>query len=170
VNELGNFLPTLLASAFGGGVVAGAFGIYNRVASKNDEHEKWLRDQKAAAYSAYLNAAQALVVAVSGYRGGQVTKDDTFNAFSAAQLGALELLAPPIVREAAQELEEACDRIFHQVVYTSLLADRPAFLAAIDLYNAKKRTLLSLAQDDLSISHLEYPAGGSKLGDEPLVD
>lgn len=153
----------MLASAFGGGLVAGAFGIYNRVATQKDEHDKWLRDQKAEAYGTYLNLAQALIVACSGYRGGQITREAAFSAFSEAQLGALELLAPGPVREAAKELEKVCDDIFHAVLYDTTLDERPSFRAAIAEYDEKKQAFLAWAQSDLSISVPEYPVAGSHL-------
>lgn len=163
MTELSAFLPTIVASAFGGGLVAGAFGVYNRVASNNDEHDKWLRDQKVEAYGNYLNLAQALVVACSGYRGGQVSKDETFTAFTNAQLGALELLAPGPVREVARELETICDQIFHAIVFDTSLDERSAFRAAIDQYLEKKQAFVALAQDDLNIKVPKYPVSGSHM-------
>lgn len=162
MGDLGAFLPTILASAFGGGLVAGAFGVYNRLASNKDEHAKWLRNQKTEAYGHYVGLAQALIVACSGYRGGQMSREDTFASFSAAQLGTLELLAPRPVRQAAKELEEVCDQIFHAVLYDNSLDERAAFRAAIDSYNERKQKFLSLAADDLDVTVADYAVSGSQ--------
>lgn len=162
MNDLGAFLPSILASAFGGGLVAGAFGIYHRLASNKDEHAKWLRNQKTDAYGNYVGLAQALIVACSGFRGGQISREATFDSFSAAQLGTLELLAPRAVREAAQELEEVCDQIFHAVVFDTSLDDRAAFRAAMDAYKDKKQRFLSLAAADLDITVADYAVSGSQ--------
>lgn len=163
MTDLSTFLPTLLASAFGGGLVAGGFSIHNRIASNSDEHQKWLRDKKTEAYGAFLTAHDALMVSCSGVRGGQVQTADAILKFGEAQLGTVELLAPPAVLESAETVEGTTAAFYHAILHEASLDEEEDFQAALNLYMAAKRSFIALAQADLRITYEERKVSGSEL-------
>jgi hypothetical protein len=164
MTDMSTFATTLVASAFGGGLVAGLFAIYNRLAGKKDEHEKWLRDQKVEAYGSYINSSDLLVLSFSALRAEHVTREDSVQKFADAQLSAVELLAPPAVREAGSKLDAHVVEMFQDALWGTMLEDDDNFDEAIEFYTANRKEFLRLVQHDLDIHYPDHPVGGSKLG------
>jgi hypothetical protein len=163
MTDMSTFVPTLIASAFGGGLVAGIFTTYNRWAGKNDEHKQWLRDKKIEAYGDYLHSSDLLVLVFSDMRAGHAQAKTAVERFAAAQSTIVELVAPAGVRDAAYELDEHTTAMFNEALYGTLLTDEDEFDDEIDSYTAKRKEFLRLAQHDLDMAYRDNSASGSQL-------
>lgn len=165
MTDLSTFMPTLIASAFGGGLVAGIFATYNRWAGKNDEHKQWLRDKKIEAYGSYLHSTDLLILVFSDMKAGHADKKTATERFTAAQATIVELVASPAVRDAAHEIDVHTTRMFEGAMYSTLLDDDDddEFYELVDVYTAKRKEFLRLAQHDLDMAYHEYSASGSLL-------
>lgn len=157
--DFSTFLLPLLASAFGGGIVAGAFSVYNRVATSSEEHAKWLRNEKVKAYGAFLKSAEMLVVVCTSVWAGRGKTEDAVSALRESQLGELELLAPPALRKSAMELDEASGKVYVAMVSR----DEKAYDHAIEDFDKLKQEYVSMAQQDLGIAKPSDLVSGSEL-------
>lgn len=139
--------------------MAGAFSVYNRIATSSEEHAKWLRNEKVKAYGAFLKTSEMLVVVCTGCWAGRYKMDEAVSALRESQLGELELLAPPAVRRAALALDDASGD-----VYTAMAGrDESAYDQAVENFDRLKLEYISIAQADLGIVKLSDDVSGSEL-------
>lgn len=163
--DLTAFLTTLIAGAFGGGLVAGLFSIHNRIAAKNDEHEKWVRDQKLEAYSRYLDVTMHMAHAVSAYRVAMLTQQELIAAFAESAPGKMEIMASPALRAATDDLNTRLYALMNESRNPRVpsLENEAAFDAEIVKLNESRRKVVRLIQQDLGLDQVEYPVSGSAL-------
>ncbi|RAM37711.1 hypothetical protein [Arthrobacter globiformis] len=101
--------------------------------------------------------------AATAYRAQQTTEEDLKEKFAAAQLGALELMAPTSVREAAVDMENFTDKIFHDVLFGPGMQDGYNFRGALRDYHRLKGEYVKAVKRDLNIPFDQYAVGGSQL-------
>lgn len=168
MDELGKFLLTLLASALGGAFVAGLFGIYKDRVAKQDEREKWLREQKLEAYQKHLSSHDALMYAIGAEYGGLGSRDDVASAIKEAQSG-LHILAPAAVYLPSKAMSQHLGMLAAQSLQGKFVDDQAALEARLVAYARLALAFAQAAREDLGIDSSEYLLAGSELSSSPEI-
>ena len=159
-------LAPLLASALGGAIVAGCFGVYNNRVAKEHEHEKWLRDQKIEAYQTHIVTHDALMFAIARHYIGNLAEEEVARAIGEAQSG-LHILAPPLVYEASNDMAQHLGTLAADTTSGRMEDRGDEVMERIDKYYKLRLVFAQAARKDLNIDAEDYVVSGSNLPDLP---
>jgi hypothetical protein len=160
-----SFLLTLLASALGGAVVAGVFGVYNNRVANKEERDRWVRDHKLQAYSEYLDTTETMARAVNAFRVVGLPVEDLHKTFSEFSTGGLDILAPAAVREAADDVNGFLFQMMNDArnPWVPSPEEFEKFEATMETFRDKRSRVIRLIQQDLELDEVDYQVSGSQL-------